>query len=126
MTSTVTTELVGGTTQAASTAQEEWRDIPGMEGHYAASSWGRIRSYKRSPEGHIIKLTPAGVGQGRNKPQQTCLTFTPYMDGAAVGMSVSRAVCLAFHGQPDDPRRLAQHISLDLHDNRPENLRWGN
>ena len=31
---------------------EEWRDIPGFDGFYQASDWGRIRSFYRNNGGN--------------------------------------------------------------------------
>lgn len=52
-------------------------------------------------------------------------TFYMSIDGDRESISVGRAVALAFHGWPDAPSMEAQHINLDLTDDRAENLQWG-
>lgn len=98
---------------------EEWRDIPGLEGHYAASSLGRIMSFKRDPQGRVLQLSAIN-----RRSIQPTYAFTPFVNGVKSGMTVARAVCLAFHGQPPARGMEARHRSSDLGDNRPENLRW--
>lgn len=110
------------TVEMVEEAPEEWRDIPGFEGSYAASSKGRIRSYRRNSAGTVLRLTPANT----NRPVLTSLTFTPmHADGQQRGMTVSRAVCLAFHGLPPHPGMTARHVGDDPLDNSPANVRWG-
>lgn len=112
MTSTDTPQLVVP-------APEEWRDLPGYEGHYMVSSWGRVRSHKIDPRGRLIQLT--AINRHSKMPTYT---FTPFLNGVRSGMTVARAVCLAFHGQPPAPTMEARHIGPDLSDNQPQNLRW--
>lgn len=100
-------------------AVEEWRDIPGFEGHYMASSWGRIRSHKVSPYGRILSLAPVNT-----RSATPSYTFTPFLNGVKSGMTVARAVCLAFHGLPPEQGMQVRHNSKDHTNNRPENLRW--
>ena len=40
------------------------------------------------------------------------------------GLRVHRLVCTAFHGVPDDPNLVVDHIDTNRQNNRPENLRW--
>lgn len=115
----MTTTSTSTSTADTAPAVEEWRDIPGYEGHYMASSLGRIRSHKINPHGRIMSLSP--VNQSSAKPSYT---FTPFVNGVKSGMTVARAVCLAFHGQPPEPGMQVRHNSQDYTDNRPENLRW--
>lgn len=105
----------------------EWRDIPGYEGLYQASSGGRVRSLDR-------------VTYGRNKSTRTVrgrtlgLRVNPrsgYVQSViSVGGKVSylynhRLVCLAFNGEPADDSMEVCHGDGDKQNNRPENLRWG-
>ncbi|MGE0290245.1 MAG: HNH endonuclease [Bradyrhizobium sp.] len=46
----------------------------------------------------------------------------PYLEIA--GVRVHRLVALAFHGEPDDPNYVVDHIDTNCRNNRPENLRW--
>lgn len=101
---------------------EDWRWIPGYEDHYAVSSLGRIRSHKVHPEGRIVKLTPGGRS-GKYHPDAG-LTWTPFMGGNRRGMTVARAVALAFIGPPPEEGMVARHLSKRIQDNRPVNIEW--
>jgi hypothetical protein len=56
---------------------EIWKDIPGYEGLYQVSNFGRLKSFKISSDGKIMKLTNKKgwyftiVLQGINKPTKT-------------------------------------------------------
>ena len=43
-----------------------------------------------------------------------------------VTKSVSRLVCMAYHGMPTKESPQVRHLDGDKENNRPENLRWGN
>jgi hypothetical protein len=104
---------------------EEWRDVPGWEGEYQASSFGRVRSVARLvnySDGRRRRypdrlLTPQQLADGRwkvsfwrNNQMENCL--------------VSKAVALAFHG--DRPTGCeCRHLDGDHGNNRPSNLAWG-
>ena len=102
---------------------EIWKAIPGYEGLYEASSFGRVRSLDRRAgklrkklcSGRIISPSPTGVGY---------MSFALCRDNKKTRLSVHRAVCMAFHGQPP-PMSDARHLNGDRSDNRPLNLRWG-
>lgn len=46
----------------------------------------------------------------------------PYLH--ITGVRVHRIVATAFHGEPDDPKHVVDHIDTNCRNNRPENLRW--
>lgn len=46
----------------------------------------------------------------------------PYLEVS--GERIHRIVALAFHGEPDDPKYVVDHIDTNCRNNRPENLRW--
>jgi hypothetical protein len=46
----------------------------------------------------------------------------PYLEIS--GVRIHRIVALAFHGEPDDPKYVVDHIDTNCKNNRPENLRW--
>ena len=39
-------------------------------------------------------------------------------------ISIHQIVCTAFHGDPEDPQMIVDHIDTNRCNNRPENLRW--
>lgn len=104
---------------------EQWRDIPGWEGIYQASSEGRVRSLDRElPSGRWGHVTRKG-----------CVMTPKLRDGRPVvglrlngkrkWMGVHRLVCLAFHGEPVGDRTYAAHYPDPTRtNNRPENLMW--
>jgi len=96
---------------------EEWKDIPGYEGLYQASTLGRIRSLPRNTTtGQIIK----GVLGG--KPHQY-LYINCWIDGINFKERVHRLVALTFLPNPEN-KETVDHINRDKLDNRVENLRW--
>lgn len=100
---------------------ETWLPIPGYEGHYEASDYGRIRALDRITDtgrrwsGRM--LTPSSMPTGykvvtlwRHRKQRTQL--------------VHRLVLLAFVGQAPEGTE-ALHKDGDHANNRLTNLQWG-
>ena len=94
---------------------EKWDWIPGFEGKYEASNYGRIRSYcSKKTEGAILmpKITPAGywfthLGTGLKKPRTK-------------SVGIGRLVATVFVPNPDDLPE------VDYIDNDKSNLHWSN
>lgn len=102
---------------------EEWRDIPGWEGLYQASSEGRVRSLPRLVRnGRYTRLTRCTVlKQGRTTTGYPQVTL--YGEGRSATVPVHRLVCSAFHGPPEGKMDVA-HADGSRDNNRPDNLRW--
>lgn len=114
--------------------EEIWKDIPGYEGLYQASSLGRIRVLDRmvwrGPLGYCVKrghiLTPCRV-----TPHGTSYYYVHlFKDGKRYATSVAALVCETFNGPKPKSvngytRIDCMHLNGDSFDNRPENLSWG-
>lgn len=91
---------------------EEWRDIPGLEGRYQASSLGSIRSIL---SGRILRPTRHRDGYGKLKVSDATgrvRTYHPHT-----------LVALAFLG-PRPAGNVIDHINGDNEHHAPENLRY--
>ena len=96
-----------------SDATEEWRPIPGFEGHYEASSLGRVRSLKRGAP-YVLAQTRSGNGY---------LVAMISMGGKYRPYGIHRLVCMAFYGSPPDGAHACHHDG-DRTNNVVSNLRW--
>ena len=108
---------------------EIWRDIPGYEGAYQASSLGRIRSLPRFVS---VYDSVRGISYVRPCPgmilrQAVCDRaghVSVHLGKHCRGIPVHQLVMLAFHGWPPAGTE-AMHLNGNPRDNRPENLRYG-
>ncbi len=93
---------------------EIWKDIPGWEGYYQASNFGRIKSLVR--KGNRIEriLTPERIHNGY-------LRVGLSRDNKLTGKLVHRLVWEAFNG-PIPEGKEVNHIDEDKLNNRLENL----
>jgi hypothetical protein len=103
---------------------EEWRDVPGYEGEYQASSQGRLRSLDRdlvtnNQYGRCVKSLK---GKVLAPAQNAAGYFFAAFKGHTV--AVHRMVCLAYHGYAPDGKWIAAHRDDDRTNNAPSNLYW--
>lgn len=120
---------------SVSMEEEIWKDIPGWEGLYQASSLGRIRSYDRMVWNHkgymIVKgriLKPA-----KNTYRKTPYYYVRLSDSTRKiykSLSVHTLICSTFNGPK--PKEIngdrnvdCMHLNGDSLDNRACNLAWG-
>jgi hypothetical protein len=103
---------------------EEWREIPGFDGRYEASSLGRIRSTGR-PHPQRTRTGAIAMVFRRERVLKLGKKGLGYFNVELAGKShaVSRLVCLAFNGPCPDGLDCA-HLNGNSSDNRPENLKW--
>lgn len=106
----------------ATDVQEEWRDIPGWEGLYQASSDGQIRSLVRQGKHRLYGGGVLGQRLDVHGYPIVCLNA----GGRKKSPKVSVLVCKAFHGEKPLPGRAfhAAHADGDKTNNKPGNLRW--
>lgn len=104
---------------------EEWRPIPGLEGHYDVSDQGRVRSLRKRglsrgvyPYDVVRRppliLRPARMGGGYPGV---------YLPDRPARVRVHRLVLEAFVG-PCPPGHEGAHLNGVRHDNRLANLAW--
>ncbi len=108
---------------------EIWRDIPGYEGAYQASSLGRIRSLPRmvpihNSAGEVLYVRPCPGVILRQAVCDRAGHVSVHLGKHTRGIPVHQLVMLAFHGSPP-PGMEAMHLNGNPKDNRPENLRYG-
>lgn len=98
---------------------EEWRDIPGLEGMYQASSFGRIRSLDME-----VRRGPSGKHLKKGRILSPCFSQGYPAVNIRGTRKIHRLVCMAFHGMPVG-RQEVLHGDGTRTNNRSENLRWG-
>ena len=92
---------------------EEWKLIPGYDGKYEVSDWGRVRSYKRQKE---RILSP---GKDKNGYYQVSLC----KDGKEKHCIIHRLVAEAFISNPNNLPEV-NHKDEDKRNNHVTNLEW--
>jgi len=105
---------------------EEWRPIPGYEGHYEVSKLGQVRSLKRAVISHTDGRTRVFKGRVL-KPELRgntgYLMVSLSKNGVRQKWYVHRLVLLTFKGEPAVGEE-ACHNNRVRTDNRLDNLRW--
>lgn len=96
---------------------ERWRDVPGYEGLYQVSSWGRVCSYPNT-RGKGMTL----LKQGRISTGYMNVVLSVY--GVRKNVTVHRLVLLAFRGAPEQGL-VSRHMDGIRHHSYLSNLRWG-
>lgn len=100
---------------------EQWKDIPGYEGEYQASSHGRIKSLDR----HIVDINGRlrkYKGQER-KPQKHSAGYLSVNLRKSDQHLLHRLIALAFHPQPEG-KDFVNHKDGNKKNNSADNLEW--
>lgn len=108
---------------------EIWKDIPGYEGRYQASTMGRIRSLDRMVRGvcHFTGKEFYRKVKGQIlRPGRFCKCghVSVVLGHGAIGSPVHQLVMKTFVGEPPEGMEVL-HENGDPTDNRLENLRYG-
>ena len=104
---------------------EIWKDIPGYVGQYQASSLGPIRSLDRYVQYRRGKTVYQVFYPGKLLKQSSTRT-RPYLKVTLChhrDFEVHSLIASAFYGPCPEGCEVL-HINGELHDNRPENLRY--
>ena len=93
---------------------EIWKEINGFDGDYFVSNLGRIKSYKVSSNGKILKSNTNKLGYVYFSLTKNCVLRS---------FTIHRLVALAFiHNSENKPQ--VNHINGIKTDNTVENLEW--
>lgn len=101
--------------------QEVWKDIPHYEGRYQASSWGRIKSFVRHNNGHILNARK--VPKTHTKYRRIDLYVTLCDETGQRSFEVARLVAMTFYGE-SDKKMTVNHIDGNPLNNKLNNLEW--
>ena len=101
---------------------EEWRAVPGYEGLYEVSSYGRVKSIDRYVKSKSYRLHKGKVlspGKDRNGYLFVVLSY----NGKHKGITVHRLVAESFIPNPDNLPQV-NHKDEDKTNNNVDNLEW--
>ena len=105
---------------------EEWRDIPGYEGIYQASTFGNIRTVDgktTTTERHGVRHLKSRVMKGRGDNPQTGKRVSLWKEGEQKSFLVARLVAETFLGSPKEGDTV-NHIDGNRFNNNVSNLEW--
>lgn len=103
--------------------EEQWKDIPGYEGMYQVSNFGRVRSLDRVVEkqGRLHHIKGRILRQGKTHCGYYIIGFSK--EDKRTYSSVHRLVAELFIPNPNN-YPCVNHMDEDKTNNRAENLEW--
>lgn len=106
------------------THTEQWRPIPGWEGLYEVSSFGRVRSVARTVQAtnRTMHYKPKVLKQNIDSGGYAQVTLCDHAKRRTVGVHV--LVATAFLGDRPQGADICHNDGRATH-NHPHNLRWG-
>jgi hypothetical protein len=93
---------------------EEWRIIPGSDGKFEVSNYGRIKSYLKSSKGKILKFASI---KGFH-------TVSLKINGITKTHLVHKIVAEVFNIKPSEDCTVVTHIDWNIRNNNAKNLEW--
>lgn len=96
--------------------QEEWKDIPGFEGRYQVSNFGRVKSlsYNKTGKTRMLSIRPDKAGYCSTAIQE---------NKKSRRVLVHRLVAQTFIPNPDNKPQV-NHIDGNKSNNKVSNLEW--
>lgn len=107
-------------------SNETWKDIPGYEGIYQASTLGNIRTVEGKTtcnKRYSKRVWKSRILKGRGNNPNTGKRVNLYKDGKAKEFLVARLVALTFFGNPPEGFTV-NHKDGNRMNNNVENLEW--
>lgn len=104
--------------------QEIWKDVPGYEGLYKVSNYGRVKSMyfnAKKTLGYNIKLNPKIIKQGIDR--HGYLFIRLYCGNRIKRFSIHRLVAILFVPNPNNLSEV-NHIDENPKNNHADNLEW--
>jgi hypothetical protein len=105
---------------------EVWKDIPGYEGLYQASSEGRIRTAEGKTTKNArypVRRWKSRILKGRGDNPKTGRRVNLWKDGVRKDFLVARLVAMTFLGNPEEGFTV-NHIDGNRFNNSVDNLEW--
>jgi hypothetical protein len=106
--------------------KEIWKDIPGYEGLYQASSLGRIKTVEgkvTSNRRYSKRVWKSRIMKGRGDNYSTGRRVSLWKDGKVKDFLVARLVAITFLGEPLQGYTV-NHKDGDRMNNQIDNLEW--
>lgn len=106
---------------------EKWEDIPGYEGIYQASNFGRVRTHINKTtytNRHGVRHWKQRILKYKGVNKRTGYRVDLWKDGKCKSWLVARLVCMTFYSLPKSNKMTVNHKDGDRFNNHIYNLEW--